>query len=136
MEPALSQAIFASHPASAAPLRARRAIAVDYAADERIDVEAIDGAVAVDVGVSAASTSEINRFETETLSLRRNLTALMDLSGAWIDCVHECAPLDGLILDMDSSQSEANGDQQGSACNGYFLCTCYHPLFLFIQHGD
>jgi hypothetical protein len=84
----------------------------------------------------AASTSEMNRFETEILSSRRNLTALMDLSGAWIDSVHECAPLDRLILDMDSSQSETYGDQQGSAYNGYFECTCYHPLFLFNQRGD
>jgi hypothetical protein len=84
----------------------------------------------------AASTSEMNRFETEMLSSRENLTALMDLPGTWIDSVHECVPLDKLILDLDSSQSEAYGDQQGSAYNGYFECTCYHPLFLFNQHGD
>jgi hypothetical protein len=84
----------------------------------------------------AASTSEMNRFETEILSSRANLMALMDLTGRWIDLVQECAPLDQLILDMDSSQSETYGDQQGSAYNGYFDCTCYHPLFLFNQHGD
>ena len=33
----------------------------------------------------AASTSEVGRFETETLSTKSNLTALMDLSGHWID---------------------------------------------------
>ena len=33
----------------------------------------------------AASTSEISRFETEMPSSRENLTALMDLSGAWIE---------------------------------------------------
>ena len=66
----------------------------------------------------AASTSEMSRFETEMLSLRENLTALMDLSGTWIDSVHECVPLDKLILDLDSSQSETYGDQQGSAYNG------------------
>jgi len=84
----------------------------------------------------AASTSEMSRFETEILSLRKNLTALMDLSGAWIDLVQECAPLDKLILDLDSSQSETYGQQQGSAYNGYFDCMCYHPLFLFNQLGD
>jgi hypothetical protein len=36
----------------------------------------------------AASTSEVGRFETEMLSTRSNLTALMDLSGEWIDKVH------------------------------------------------
>ena len=45
----------------------------------------------------AASTSEMGRFETEMLSSRENLTALMNLSGTWIDSVHECAPLDKLI---------------------------------------
>jgi hypothetical protein len=84
----------------------------------------------------AASTSEMSRFETEMLSSGENLTALMNLSGAWIDAVHECAPLDELILDLDSSVSETHGEQQGSAYNGYFECTCYHPLFLFNQYGD
>ena len=37
-----------------------------------------------------ASTSEMSRFETEMLSSRANLTALMNLSGTWIDSVHEC----------------------------------------------
>ena len=63
----------------------------------------------------AASTSEMSRFETEMLSSRKNLTALMNLSGTWIDSVHECAPLDKLILDLDSSVSETHGQQQGSA---------------------
>ena len=40
----------------------------------------------------AASTSERSRFETEMLSSRENLTALMNLSGAWIDSVQDCAP--------------------------------------------
>jgi hypothetical protein len=84
----------------------------------------------------AASTSEMNRFETEMLSSKENLTALMDLSGTWIDLVQECVPLDKLILDLDSSQSETYGDQQGSAYNSYFECMCYHPLFLFNQYGD
>src|SRR5262245_54431905 len=37
---------------------------------------------------------------------------------------------------MDSSVSETYGHQQGSAYNGHFGCTCYHPLFLFTQFGD
>jgi len=84
----------------------------------------------------AASTSEMSRFETEMLSSGQNLKMLMNLPGTWIDRVQECAPLDRLILDLDSSVSETHGQQQGSAYNGYFECTCYHPLFLFNQHGD
>src|ERR1017187_9842647 len=45
-------------------------------------------------------------------------------------------PDDRIILDMDSSVSETHGHQEGSAYNGYFECTCYHPAFCFNQHGD
>ena len=84
----------------------------------------------------AASTSGVGRFETEMLSQRCNLMALMNLSGQWIDKVHRCKPLKQLILDLDSSVSETYGEQEGSAYNGHFGCTCYHPLFLFNQFGD
>jgi Transposase DDE domain group 1 len=28
------------------------------------------------------------------------------------------------------------GEQEGSAYNDHFGCTCYHPLFVFNQLGD
>ena len=84
----------------------------------------------------AASASEVGRFETEILSTKANLTALMHLSGQWIDKVHQRQPPKELILDMDSSVSETYGEQEGTAYNGHFECTCYHPLFLFNQLGD
>jgi hypothetical protein len=31
------------------------------------------------------------------------------------------------VLDMDGSVSETHGAQEGSAYNGHFGCTCYHP---------
>ena len=84
----------------------------------------------------AASTSQMGRFETEWLASEANLAALTDLSGAWIDRVHGRRPPDGIILDMDSSESPTHGQQEGSAWNGHFGCTCYHPLFVFNQLGD
>ena len=84
----------------------------------------------------AASTSEVGRFETEILSIGSNVMKLMDLSGKWIDKVHQRKPPKRLILDMDSSVSETYGQQEGTAYNGHFGCTCYHPLFLFNQFGD
>jgi hypothetical protein len=84
----------------------------------------------------AASTSQMGRFETEGLASEANLAALTDLSGAWIDGVHERKPPDGIILDLDSSESPTFGQQEGSAYNGHFRCTCYHPLFVFNQFGD
>ena len=41
-----------------------------------------------------------------------------------------------IILDMDSSVSPTHGEQEGTAYNGHFGRTCYHPLFLFNQFGD
>ncbi len=84
----------------------------------------------------AASTSQMGRFETEWLATEANLAALSDLSGAWIDRVHQRRPPDGIILDMDSSESPTHGQQEGSAWNGHFGSTCYHPLFVFNQFGD
>ncbi len=85
---------------------------------------------------TAASTSEMARFETETLATKPNLNQLMELSGRWIDRAHRHRKLTRLVLDMDSSVSETYGQQQGSAYNGHFGCTCYHPLFVFNQFGD
>ena len=41
-----------------------------------------------------------------------------------------------VVLDMDSTESPVHGQQEGSAYNGHFESTCYHPLLLFNQHGD
>ena len=60
----------------------------------------------------------------------------MDLCGRWIDMVHRRKPIHEIILDLDSSVSETYGRQEGSAYNGHFGCTCYHPLFCFNQFGD
>ena len=85
---------------------------------------------------TAASTSQMGRFETEVLTQQDNLKALTDLSGQWIDDLWKRKAADRIILDMDSSVSETHGHQEGSAYNGHFECTCYHPLFCFNQHGD
>ena len=84
----------------------------------------------------AASSSQMGRFETEWLASDANLEALTDLSGTWIDRVHARKAPEGIILDMDSSESPTHGEQEGSAWNGHFGCTCYHPLFVFNQYGD
>ena len=85
---------------------------------------------------SAASASQMGRFETQWLTRPENLAALTDLPGRWIDKVHKRRQPRVIVLDMDSSESETYGDQEGSAYNGHFGCTCYHPLFVFNQLGD
>ena len=84
----------------------------------------------------AASASQMGRFETEFLATDDNIAALAELSGAWIDRVHDRQPPKKVVLDMDSSVSPTYGDQEGTAYNGHFGCTCYHPLFLFNHMGD
>ena len=85
---------------------------------------------------TAASTSQMARFETEILTLDENLEALMDLPGIWVDRVQQRESIDRIVLDLDSSVSETYGTQEGSAYNGHFGCECYHPLFCFNQFGD
>ena len=85
---------------------------------------------------SAASASHMGRFETKWLSRPENLVALADLSGQWIDKVRRRRSPKTIVLDMDSSESPTYGEQEGSAYNGHFACSCYHPLFVFNQFGD
>ncbi len=70
---------------------------------------------------SAASSSQMGRFETAWLASDDNLAALIDLSGAWIDRVRGGSKT--IILDIDSSVSPTHGEQEGSSYNGHFGCT-------------
>jgi len=88
------------------------------------------------VAKQAASASQMGRFETEFLATDDNIAALAELSGVWIDQVYDRKPPKGVVLDMDSSVSPTYGDQEGTAYNGHFGRTCYHPLFLFNHMGD
>ena len=83
-----------------------------------------------------ASTTQMSRFETVLLASARNLGALSDLSGRWIDRIHERTGLAEIILDVDSSESPTHGEQEGSSWNGHFGKTCFHPLFCFNPFGD
>jgi len=60
----------------------------------------------------------------------------VNLNGKWIDRVQRLRKRPNLILDIDSSESPVHGSQEGSAYNGHFGKNCYHPLFVFNQHGD
>ena len=68
---------------------------------------------------AAASPSQMGRFETRWLTAEKNLSALADLSGRWIDCVHDRRAPRGIVLDMDSSVSPTHGDQEMSVWNGH-----------------
>ena len=40
------------------------------------------------------------------------------------------------MIDVDSSEIEVYGEQEGSAYYGHFKSRCYHPIFAFNQFGD
>jgi hypothetical protein len=84
----------------------------------------------------AALTSTLHWFETELLTKEENLIGLMALNRETVgqaDCLDSS---DRVVLDMDSSESPVHGEQEGSGYNGHFESVCYHPLFLFNNHGD
>jgi hypothetical protein len=85
---------------------------------------------------NAASINTIGRFETEILTHRENIEGLSEINGSWVQKAMERSPHHRIVLDMDSSESPVHGEQEGSAYNGHFRCSCYHPLFCFNQHGD
>ena len=57
----------------------------------------------------AASTIQMGRFETEWLATEENLAALTNLSGIWIDRVHDRKKPKIIILDTDGSESPSRG---------------------------
>ena len=67
----------------------------------------IVGGKAVERG--GASTSQMGRFETELLAVDDNLAAPADLSGIWMDWVHERKPPKVIVLDMYRSASRSSG---------------------------
>ncbi len=84
----------------------------------------------------AALTSTLHWFETELLTREENLVGLMAVNRDLLAQTDSVDHSDRVVLDMDSSESPVHGEQEGSAYNGHFESVCYHPLFLFSEHGD
>jgi len=84
----------------------------------------------------AALTSTLHWFETELLTREENLVGLMAVNRDVIGQAETLDRSDRTVLDMDSSESPVHGEQEGGAYNGHFESVCYHPLFLFNDHGD
>jgi hypothetical protein len=86
--------------------------------------------------ISVALTSTLHWFETEVLADERNYQGLARLN---TDLVHHEATRPStrrVTLDIDSSESPVHGAQEQAAYNGHFESVCYHPLFVFNEHGD
>ena len=85
---------------------------------------------------TAASSGTVSRFETEILTQDQNIEALASLNSGWVSKAVSLSSAKKVILDIDSSESPVHGNQEGSAYNGHFESTCYHPLFCFNNYGD
>ena len=83
-----------------------------------------------------ALTSRLQSFETEILASEENLLGLMAVNRELVAQAETQDNSERVVLDMDSTESPVHGEQEGSAYNGHFESTCYHPLLLFNQHGD
>ena len=77
----------------------------------------------------AASVNTMGRFETEILTRQENLRNLSDINGKWVQKAMGKTPHQRIILDLDSSESPVHSEPEGSAYNGHFGGTCFHPLF-------
>ena len=84
----------------------------------------------------AALTSTLHWFETDLLTRAENLVGLTAMNRELLARAALATRADRVVLDMDSSESPVHGAQEGSAYNGHFESVCYHPLFLFTEHGD
>src|ERR687892_1976565 len=65
-----------------------------------------------------ASTSEMGRFETETLTQEDNLQGLTRMNTQWVERAMAHTPYRRVILDMYSSESPVHGQQEEAAYNG------------------
>ena len=83
-----------------------------------------------------ALTSRRQSFEAELLASEENLLGLMAVNRELVAQAEAQDQSERVVLDMDSTESPVHGQQEGSADNGHFESTCYHPLLLFNQHGD
>jgi hypothetical protein len=84
----------------------------------------------------AALTSRLQSFETELLAEEENFTGLATINRELIGKAEAMDSPQRVVLDMDSTEIPVYGRQEGSAYNGHFESTCYHPLLLFNREGD
>ncbi len=84
----------------------------------------------------AALTSRLQSFETGMLASDENLIGLIAVNRELVGQAETQDDSDRVVLDMDSTESQVHGRQEGSAYNGHFESVCYHPLLLFNRQGD
>ncbi len=77
---------------------------------------------------NAASTSEMGRFETETLTQEDNLKGLARMNPKWVELAMAHTPHQRVILDMDSSESSAWTAGRSRLQRALRVCLLSSPL--------
>jgi hypothetical protein len=84
----------------------------------------------------AALPSRLHWFETEVLSEEDNLEGLSRINRELLaKASRGFTPAGGAGYGQHGNPG-LYGEQEQSAYNGHFECTCYHPLLLFNREGD
>ena len=85
---------------------------------------------------AGAGQSMLCRLENDILGNEAGLQALEAALTRSTDKLLKRKNKKRLIIDLDSTEDPAHGEQEGVAYNGHFAKNCFHPLFCFTSEGD
>jgi hypothetical protein len=83
-----------------------------------------------------ASQSVMSRLENDILGTASGQEGLEAMITRSSDALLKWKNKRRLILDVDSTEDPAHGNQELMAYNGHFGKNCFHPLFCFTSDGD
>ncbi len=83
-----------------------------------------------------ASQSVMSRLENDILGTTAGRQALDAMITRSTDALLKKKSKKRLILDVDSTEDPAHGNQDQMAYNGHFGKNCFHPIFCFSGDGD
>jgi hypothetical protein len=78
--------------------------------------------------LSAAEGGVSDRYKRLELDEEAAQEVLLDL---WLAGREEPGAKEWVVLDLDATDVELHGGQEGRAFNGYYCCYCYLPLYIF-----
>ena len=114
-------------------------IAAGYEDCNDADYLRIDPAMRLALGKGhqfGASQSVMSRLENNILGTASGQEALNAMITRSTDVLLKRKNKKRLILDVDSTEDPAHGNQDQMAYNGHFGKNCFHPLFCFTSDGD
>src|SRR4030042_3088925 len=85
---------------------------------------------------AGAGQSILCRLENDILGNEAGLQALEAALTRSTDKLLKRKNKKRLIIDLDSTEDPAHGQQEGVAYNGHFAKNCFHPILCFTRDGD